>query len=355
PERTFEILTAHEYFGRRLWLFDYYQLLPTEHITGERLEQLLELFRRAEPGEYPYSWDFLKRYTNVDPQMFIHVAEILVDRSESQPMAGRAFDSLFNSYAGLVDELPTLFVGREDLLEKAYLLMQFDQPHSDHNGAVFDLLLNLNPRFGITYVDWAFDQHVESEPYPTAPDPNHNHRRYDFIWRRDDYASVMEGVVQRVYERETSCFAYQSYVTVFLTVYGDDREDEGGRNSLLRSRQDEVLAKLIERRAGEADFVAWLFETISHLSPDRRARLLSTFLENNRNVEDFNRLTLDPKEWSTSGSFVPIYQKRIEVLESFLPLVSGAARLLHRKRIEGEIDAYRNMIEAEQKRDFMGY
>lgn len=357
PDRTFEILTAHEYLGQRLWLFDFYQLLPAEHINVERQEQLLELFRQAEPGEYPYSWDFLKRYTSVDPQVFIHVAGILVDRGESQPAAGRAFDSLFNSHAGLVDELPTLFAGREDLIEKSYLLMQFDQPHSDHDGAVFDLLLNLNPGFGITYVDWAFDQHVEphSYPFPTAPDPDRDHRRYDFIWKRDDYASVMEGVVQRVYERERSRIAYRSYVAVFFTVYGDDKEDEGSRDPLVRRRQDEVLSTLIERRAGEVDFVAWLFDTISHFTPDRRIRFLSTFLANNQDVEDFQRLTLDPKGWSASGSFVPVYQKRVEVLESFLPLVSGSARLLHRKRIEDKIDEYRKAIEREKKRDFMQY
>lgn len=354
PDLAFEILTTHEYFGRRLWLFDFYQVLPAKNINAERLEQLFVLFREAEPYEYPYSWDFLNEYSSVDSQVFIHVAEILVEKGKSQPAVGRAFVSLFNSYEGLAGELPTLFAGREDLIEKAYLLMQFDQPHSDYDGAVFNLLLNLNPGFGTTYVDWVFDRHVESQPYPTAPDPHHEHRRYEFIWRRDDYASVMQGVVQRVYELETSRFAFRSYVSVFFTVYGDDKEGERSRDPVVLSRQDEVLAELIEHRAGEIDFVSWLFETISSFSPERRARLLSTFLANNQNVDDFKRLSLDPKEWSAWGSLVPVYQKRVEVLESFLPLVTGSARLLHRKRIEDEIEEYRRMIEREKKRDFMG-
>jgi hypothetical protein len=353
PDRAFEILTAHEYFGRRLWLFDFYQALPVKHIDVDRLEQLLALFRQADAGEYPYSWDFLTAYTSVDPQVFIRVAEILIEKAESQPMAGRAFVSLFNAYGELIDELPTLFAGREDLIEKAYLLMQFQQPHADHNGTVFDLLLNLNPEFGRTYVDWVFERHVEPQPYPTAPDPRHEYRRYEFIWRREDYASVMGGMVQRVYELETSRFAFRSYISVFFTVYGDDEEGTRSRDPIVLSRQDEVLAELVEHRASNIAFVSWLFRTIADFSPERRARLLSTFLANNHNVEDFERLTLDSKEWSAWGSLVPVYQKRVEVLESFLPLVTGSTRLLHRKRIEDEIEEYRRMIEAEKKRDFM--
>jgi len=353
PDHTLEILTTHEYSGRRLWLFDFYQVLPAEHINAARLGQLLDLFREAEPGEYPYGWEFLKRYTSIDPQVFVHVAEILVEKAELQPAVGRVFDSLFNSYAGLVDELPVLFAGREDLIERGYLLMQFEGPHSDHNGAVFNLLLNVNPGFGAAYVDWIFDRHVDPQSYPTTPDPHHEHRRYDFMWRRDDYTSVMEGVVQRVYELETSRIAYRSYISVFFTIYGDDKEGERSRDPVVLSSQDEFLAALIERRAAEIDFVAWLFETISYFSPKRRGKLLSAFLANNPNVEDFKRLALDPKEWSASGSLVPVYQKRVEVLESFLPLVAGAARLLHRKRIEDEIDEYRMMIEAQKKEDFM--
>jgi hypothetical protein len=353
PARAFEILTAHEYNGRRRWLFDYYQVLPPEHADAERANQLLALFHEAEPADLPYSLEFLKRYVAADPQIFVRVADTLVEKAAAQPEVGRAFESLFNSHGSLVLELPTLFKGREALIERAYLLMQFNEPHSDYHGVGFDLLLDLDANFGRTYVEWAFERHSSTDPFPTSPDPRNDNRRYDFIWRREDYASVMNGVVERVYQLERARVTYESYISRFFAVYAEDGDDRGSRDPIVVGRQDALLAELISRRADEVDFVAWLFATISGFIPERRVRALAAFLEHNRDFSDFERLSLDPKSWSASGSLVPVYQKRIEVLQSFLPLLTGVKFLQHRKRIEGEIDSYRKMIESEKKRNFM--
>lgn len=354
------VLTAYEYFGRRMWLFDYYQTLPPGEITVERLVQLLKLFQEAEPWENPNDWQFLERYLGVDAHVFVRVAEILVGKAEAQPNFGTALKSLFRSHGALTNELPRHFRGREDLIEKAYLLMQFEQPDSDHDGRVFDLLLTLNPRFGLTYIEWVFDHHhAKSRPYATpyraSPDPDLNHRRYDFIWKRDDYAAIMLELVPRIFELEASRFCLESYINVFFAVYASDEEGAGSRASIVRHRQEEVLAELIERRAADIDFVEWVFELVANFSSERRVRLVAKFLACNQNVEDFKRLTLDQKHWSASGSFVPVFQKRIEVLKAFLPLVTRSAFLSHRKRIEDEIEQYRDMIDDEMRRNFMGH
>lgn len=351
--RAWEILNTHAYAHRRLWLFDYFQVLPSHDITNERLEQLLDLFRQGEPREYPFDWRFLERYLDTDTRLFIRVAEILVNKANIHQGVGRAFYSLFNSYRDSVEKLVSLMRGREELIEQAYLLAQLDQPHLDHSGAIFDLLLTLNPQFGFSYCNWIFSHHVSSRPYPTGPDPDHDHRRYEFLWRRDDYASIMTGIIQRVFELERSHSTWRSYISVFFAIYAEDKEDEGSRSSIVLGRQEEVLASLIAQNAKDVEFVEWLFDVIATFSPERRVRLLAVFLVNNQDFKDFNRLTLDEKLWSASGSFVPVYQKRVEVLESFLPLVTSSAFLRHRKRIEEEIDEYRQMIESEKRRNFM--
>lgn len=99
-------------------------------------------------------------------------------------------------------------------------------------------------------------------------------------------------------------------------------------------------------------FLAWLFGTICNFT-ERRVFLLSTFLVRNPKYEDFERLQIEDKSWSARGSFVPAFQVRIEILESFLPLVTGSRFLHHRKRIEDEIDSYRRMIDGEKRRHFM--
>lgn len=353
-ERAFDILISHEFQRKRRWLFDFYQVLPPEHIDAMRLKELYDLYRQGEAGEFPHDLNFLKKYASVDPDVFPRIVEILVGKAEAHPGASQSFESVFSSHSDLLHELPVLFAGREEVLEQAYLVMQQQQQHADYDGAAFDMLLGLDSDLGRKYVDWVFEHHTSAQLYREAPDPLDDHRHYDFIWRREDHADIMEDVTQRLYELERDRIAYRSYLSVFYAVREPDSEQEqGSAEDGVRERQDRFLADLIARRATDIDFIEWLFETVCSFSPDRRHRLLKAFLAHNRNYEDFRRLPLEHKSWSTSGSFVPVFQKRVEVLESFLPLFRSADLLRHRKLLEKEIDNYRMRIEAEKKRDFM--
>lgn len=354
PAWAFSILTAHEFQHKRRWLFDFYEALSAEDIDNARLEELYTLYRQGEAGEFPYNLSFLGRYASVDPGVLSRVVEILVKKAEEFPSASQSFESLFSSHNDRLRELPPLFSGRGELLERAYLVMQQQQQHADYDGAAFDMLLSLDTGFGRRYIEWVFEHHTTLHPHREAPDPHDDHRHYDFIWRRTDHADVMEGITQRVYELEKDRIAYRSYLSVFYAVREPDPEQEqGSAEESVRKRQDRFLTDLIARRAADVDFVEWLFGTVCSLSPERRYRLLQAFLTNNRIYDDFRRLPLEYKMYSASGSFVPVFQKRVEVLESFLPLFKSADLLRHRKLVEDEIGNYRTRIEEEKKRDFM--
>ena len=112
---------------------------------------------------------------------------------------------------------------------------------------------------------------------------------------------------------------------------------------------------LIRNRCDNPDFMEFLFSVISKYSSERRRSFVASFLEhNNGGFEDFKRLLLEPDSWTSHGSWVPVFQERIDFFESLLPLLNTTELLGHKQYIERRIQGYRKEIEQEKKRDFIG-
>jgi hypothetical protein len=67
----------------------------------------------------------------------------------------------------------------------------------------------------------------------------------------------------------------------------------------------------------------------------------------------FNTSGLEPSSWSSSGSWVPVYQRRVEYLDSLLTLFNSIDFLQHKQYIEQHIQWLREEIEREKKNNFM--
>lgn len=351
-DRAFEILSIPDYRRRRRWLFDFYWILPAPDVTEDRLAQLYSLYRDAEVGDLPYDLSFLRKYAPFDSLVVLRVVEILVDKEDEQPGIGRRLESLFRPDGNLNRVVPSLFGERLDLLKRAYLVLQRHEPHGDYDGAAFNMLLDLSPGFGREYVEWVFERHMTVSPsqLPQAPDPHHDHRDYDFLWRREDHREVMRGIVRRVYELEQGCISWHSYLSVFFAVKDSGRKQDTHET---QEAQDRFLAELIADHSTDIRFLEWLFELICGFSPERRYVLLEVFLAHNRSYDDFAHLNLEPDGYMARGSFVPVYNARVQVLESFLPLFRAVDLLRHRQRVERDIRKYRRWIEEEKKSNFM--
>jgi hypothetical protein len=97
-----------------------------------------------------------------------------------------------------------------------------------------------------------------------------------------------------------------------------------------------------------------LFEVISDFAPERRIKLLSSFLDCNKNLGDFKALQIEPRTRSWSGSQVPIIQEEIDFFESILSLLNNVDLLPHRNYIEQRIGGLKEHLRATIKREFAG-
>ncbi|MFM6209355.1 MAG: hypothetical protein ACKPEN_04140, partial [Planktothrix sp.] len=101
------------------------------------------------------------------------------------------------------------------------------------------------------------------------------------------------------------------------------------------------------------NFVQFIFHLITNFSYKRRHLFVSFFIKINKNSEDFKKLPLESDFSSAIGSWVPVYQKKVEYFESLIPLFKGVDFLLHKQYIEQRIKTLKQQIKEEKKNDFI--
>lgn len=340
-ERAYDILDSADYRKRVSWLFGYFMALPEDAVTNERLQQLYKLYESTESHEVLRGMDHLLKFVQLDKDVVIKVTRTLVTRSKTDPRFGNALNDLFSERGEVGRKLQQLFAGEVELLKQAYFATSDADDHEDFDGQAFNQLLDLDPNFGHDWVSQLY-QKVD------RPSRRDDSRDYAFIWQRPDFIRVMEQIVDAICKYGKQRLIYDSYLQNFFLL-GEGTPDIND----LHNRQDEFLDAVIGRRSQDKEVMGLLFDVISGFSPERRKARLEAFVRNNKDYEMFERLPTQSNFAVYGGSDVPRLQRRIEFLESLLPMLDSVDLLRHRQHIERLIQRSRTSMESEKRRDFM--
>ena len=337
---AFELLGAPGYPQREQFLFRYFEVLRPESIDRVRLDALYELYRSAPVDALPYSPAFLVRYVHIDTEVVRTVASILLQRAEAGERTAFQLSGLFTR-TEVGERLAQLFAADPRLLVRAYLAAHAGKNSMDYDASAFSQILDVDPGFARAYVEW-----VASERSPLAP--HEDRRDYERLWRRDDYAAVLRDLVDAIHEVERDGFVWSTQLSTFFRT-----KAKGEADPVVAERQDALLAQLIEERHAEREFMEWLFNVIARLPEERRRTHLVRLLTCNSEFAVFERLPLEPNNWTWRGSEVPLLRRRIEFLESLLPSLQGVAYLDHKLEIQRRVQALQEQVENAKRRDFM--
>jgi hypothetical protein len=338
-EGAFALLTAPGYQERERFLFRYFESIQPEAIDQTRLEFLYELYRSAPVDALPYNPDFLLRYAQVDPAVVRTVTSILLSRFESEGRAAFALAGLFNSHTELGGQLAEQFANEPSLLVRAYLAAHEAGELLDHDAAAFSQILDLDPGFPRSYVQWVASERSPLNRYE-------DHRDYDRLWQRDDHQAVLCDIIDAIYTAESEGFWSPDLARFFST------KTTAGDNCMVIERQDALLKRLIEERHADAEFMVWLFLPVASLHEERRRAHLLHLLNRNLDFALFERLPLEPNSWSWSGSEAPVLRQKIEFLESLLPSLQGLAYLDHKLQVQRRIEWLEERVEKAKRYDF---
>lgn len=342
PDRAYEILSSGDYPGKVSWLFGYFMALPPEAATAERLHILYELYERASPQELLRDLDYLLKFIAADQSVIVRVTRTLVGKAGTKPNLGHALSDLFSEHSKLSGKLQEIFAEDVGLLKEAYFSACETDHHTDYNGHAFDTLLNLDPNFGR---EWVARMFAKKEWISRRDDS----RNYMFLWRREDHRTVVERLIEAVRVEGRGKFRPDSYLLNFFILHDGTKDAQH-----VRDRQDSFLDEMIGRRHNDRDLMRTLFNMSTNLGRDRLRNRLETFIRLNQDFDAFAGLPLEPDSWSWSGSAVPMYQGRVDFLESLLPMLNTADLLRHKQRVEHMIQYLRDNIEREKKKDFIG-
>ncbi|MBE8986601.1 hypothetical protein [Nostoc sp. LEGE 12450] len=339
--KTYEILKQSSYSLKRKWLFDFYQLLPQELIREEHLDQLYRIYQESDVSDIPHDLNFVLKYHTLDENLLVKIVEILLKNGYENSNKSHPLSCLFHRYE-VNTTLLNLLHNQLNLLKQAYLQVLKNDWDLDENGQYFAYILKRDPEFILEYMDWIYHQDYQSYHFD-------NGRDYSFLWRCDNYESLMSQIIEYVYQRDEEYLSLGSIRLSKFFIHSEDLKD----HEILWERQDKLLMKLLESRCNDIPFSQFIFDIVTNFSYKRRRSFVEFFIKNNEKFDDFKKIRLEPSSWSCVGSWVPVYQNRIEYLESLLLLFNSVSFLQHKQYVEGLIKGLWEEIEREKKRNFM--
>jgi hypothetical protein len=338
--RSYEILSQPNYPTKRRWLFGYHQSVPREEVTTQHLSQIYALYEESSREELPYSFDFLLKYRSLDGNVVARVTAILMEKGETDARFAGVLRALFDPNSEANKVIIELFPDSFDLLKQAYLADLKVNENDDYERSTLARILDCEPDFLFEYVDFMF----EEKSRPSRFEDRHD---YSFVWLRDDGQELMARITERIYEQERERILLAGS---YLDTFFEQRDDNSPE---VEEKQDRLLSALIRQRSDDAGFMQFVFNVVAQLAPERRRRLLGLFLEQNKRLEDFQRLPLQPASYRWTGSAVPVLYERARYLESILPLLNAVSLLAHKQYVEQEIQHIRSLIEEHKKKDFI--
>lgn len=324
------------------WLLAFYVNLPEFDIRPEHWMELQHLYGAAPVVAIPQRFDYISHFRGQNLDALVKITKILLDRAE-QPQIAHILERLLPHDKESCSVVQEAFALYPVVFIEAYLFVLLHVQHADYAAVTFDLILDLDASFGAQYTRWCWIQQKNGQH--VHPD------RHDFtvLWRREDYDQVLDNVLRMVQELPELRYGdrYECFKAFFIPPNAEKRRD-----FVIEERIRQYLESLIVRCAHDAPLMACVFDIAAESLSNYRRQLLACFLDHNQDVEIFRSLSLFESAWTGWGSLEPVFEEKIEFLQSVLPLLGDYKLLAHRGVIEEQITYWRRRIDSERRRQF---
>jgi hypothetical protein len=344
--RAFFILNTPEYPSKNRWLFSYYQHLPSNDIQPEHINALYKLYKESEYKFFIYDVDYLLKYESSRKGFVADIVLIIIERASVSQKFAHSLSPMFSPHTKINKTLRSVFSGKLYLLEDAYIAIDRVEQHADYDGTTLSTILDNDHAFIDKYLEDKFTR----KKYLSRRD---DRRDYSFIWLRNDYINIMRRVTPFVFEKERN----NRFFRYYESFYNKGANPQTNRSIL--KKQNNYLCKEIEFKSDQSDYMHFLFSVIVNFSLQRQLIFYETFLNENKEFNDFINI-FAPTPSRLTSSAIPMLQKKIDFYEEIIKICKLVDlldhRLVdlldHREFIEQRIKEIRNKIQYKKKRDF---
>lgn len=318
------------------WMFGFFDTLSNEKTTPEMLEEFLQFLHSDSDKSLcssPYrSLRILDKFISLEPKIYPIACSIIFEkRKYSSFIVEIYFELLFHDQIYSPQELLSLFQSDLDLLQEIYFYILKFGKLEDYAGTFLIEFLLLGETWLQKYSE-VFWEHAINHI-------GHVYHRNNILWKSDNFMMYFDYLFYHFMEEEMYRWKISYAFKDVLTHTEND--------AIVKQHLQEWLTHIIADNA-LLDRIGIVFDIVCELSEDIRRDAIKTFLDNNSDFEEFEKLSLVPNHWSGSGSFVPAYQKQIDFLESLYPYVPGVKFLKHKASIIGKVEWLQEMIKREE-------
>lgn len=303
---------------------------------GEKAGNALGIGLHRLSGSYG---NMLENIALIYRKIYCIVTRIIFEKQVySKFMVRMYLEGLFNDYVWKPEELMGKFSDDIELLKKIYLFAIKSNQHTDYAGNFIKYFISVNNSWVQLYSE--FINGNEDGSYL------HEHDRIMACWELDNYINIFDYLFDIVVEKK-EYYRWQSKSKFKnLLVYEQ-------KKVIINERKDEWVLKTVERYNNDYKKMIVLFEALSELGTDIRKKALAMFVQNNKDYENFTKLSLELNHWGGFGSMVPCMQERVIFLESLLPYLTGIDLLKHKKYIQDRIRQWKSRIEQQEIQELM--
>lgn len=344
-QELLNIMNDYEYKGRPYWESVLLTMLPKEQINGSFLELLLNIFKNTDDNIYIHRMLDYVKYESVfdiykgknseleNHNIITYITSILLNKKRKTRL-----DFGFH----FCTDCASYFTNLPQLLKNAYWAQYEIDPHFDYDGKDLRAILDIDR----TFINDSLKNDVIGLDYSSKI--RLKNVNADCLWGYPEYDELIEDLLLTILNKEK-----------YISFIEDDINSIFGFKDTDEKRGEKVKAlifKLTQKHYNNKKLLLILIEVVYSNYRDWFMEYFKEFLLLNKDVEITKEISFG-RFSSTTGSWVPVYQKKIDFYQDILRMINTLPNILdysgHIDYFEQKIIWKKKDIETEQKRDFM--
>lgn len=314
------------------WIYSYFEILPANCVDVDMYEELLNFVNfdiKNNKVNYYRNLSILDEFLIIKPNIYIEISKIILENFlENKDAFCYYLEDLFDEGLYTPEKLLLLYKDEVEVLYNIYFKLLEEGIIFDYTGEFFIVFLKNNEKFLKKYSDiYIFGKHWNA---------GNEDGRIERLWKSENFIEYFDLIFDNMLE---SNIRYYDKVSLASELLSNNNDEE-----IVEKNQYIWLEHIIKENANKEKIV-YIFNVICELKEDLRKFSIKVFLNNNCNFETFKKLSLFPGRVAAFGSFVNLYRKRIDYIQSLYPLMEGIEFLEHEeylinieRNLEREID-----------------
>ena len=297
------------------WIYFYFDILPADCVDVSMYEELVNFVKfdiKNNKINYFRNLSILEKFLIIKPNIYIDISKILLEKfSENKYASCSYLEDLFDEALYTPEKLLLLYNEEVEVLYDIYIKLLEEGITFDYTGEFFIVFIKNNEEFLKKY----------SNIYIMRKDRNTDEDgRIERLWKSENFIEYFDLIF---YNMLKSNISYYDKASLASELFSNTSDEE-----IVEKNQYIWLEHTINKNANKENIVN-IFNIICELSEDQRRFAIKVFLNNNYNSETFKKLSLFPWIMSVFGSFIHLFEKRIDFIQTLYPLMEGIEFLDH--------------------------